>query len=308
MIRRIFKKDQSTRRLYNKSERTSSDNATRASINGPYLKVHIRIRPTNGWAVLSPRTLWSCRELLYFLTWRDLKVRYAQTALGALWAVLQPLSMMLLFTLLFSRLSGLANTETPYPLFAYAGLLPWTFFSNAISHGGHSLVGSAHIITKVYFPRVLIPIAAVLSGLVDLLLGLAVLVPLMLFYQAAPTWQLLGLPVAIGFITVAASAIGIWIAAVNVKYRDVRFALPFIVQLWLFASPVFYSTDRLPEKWRWVMAVNPVAAPIEVFRASLLGLPMNHRFLWISGGATIVLLAISAVTFRRIERSFADIV
>jgi lipopolysaccharide transport system permease protein len=272
------------------------------------LKVHTRIRATNGWTVLSPRTLWSCRELLYFLTLRDLKVRYAQTVLGALWAVLQPFSMMLLFTLLFSRLSGLADTEAPYPLFAYAGLLPWTFFSNAISHGGHSLVGSAHIITKVYFPRVLIPIAAVLSGLVDLLLGLALLVPLMFFYQAAPTWHLLGLPVAIGFITVAALGTGIWIAAVNVKYRDVRFALPFIVQLWLFASPVFYSTDRLPEKWRWVMAVNPVAAPIEVFRASLLGLPLNHRLLWMSVGATIVLLAIAAFTFRRIERSFADIV
>ena len=308
MIRRIFTKDQSTRRLYNNGERTSSNNAERASINGPYLKLHTRIRATSGWAALSPQALWSCRELLYFLTWRDLKVRYAQTALGAVWAVLQPLSMMFLFTVLFSRLSGLATAETPYPLFAYAGLLPWTFFSNAISHGGHSLVGSAHIITKVYFPRMLIPIAAVLSGLVDLRLGLAVLIPLMFFYRAAPTWQLLGLPVAIGLITVAALGTGIWIAAVNVKYRDVRFALPFIVQLWLFASPVFYSSDRLPERWRWVMAVNPVAAPIEVFRSSLLGLPMNQQLLWISGGATIVLLAIAAWTFRRIERSFADIV
>jgi lipopolysaccharide transport system permease protein len=269
---------------------------------------HIRIRVTNGWTALSPDVLWSRRELLYFLTWRDLKVRYAQTALGVMWAVLQPLSMMILFTALFSRLSGLATTQTPYALFAYAGLLPWAFFSNAISHGGHSLVGSAHIITKVYFPRILIPIAAVLSGLVDLFLGLTLLIPLMMYYRTPPTWQLLGLPVAIALITVAALGTGIWIAAVNVKDRDVRFALPFIVQLWLFASPVFYSIDRLPPRWQWVLALNPVAAPIEVFRASLLGLPLNPRLLWISGGATIALLAIAAWTFRRVERSFADIV
>jgi homopolymeric O-antigen transport system permease protein len=269
---------------------------------------HIRIRAIKGWAALSLKDLWPRRELLYFLIWRDIKVRYAQTALGALWAVLQPLSMMLLFTVLFSRLSSLATTKTPYPLFAYAGLLPWTFFSNAITHGGHSLVGSAHIITKVYFPRVLIPIAAVLSGLVDLMIGLTVLIPLMLFYRTAPTWQLLGLPLAIGFTTLVALGTGVWIAAVNVKYRDVRFALPFIVQLWLFASPVFYATDSLPARWQWALALNPLAAPIEVFRASLLGLPMNRQLLWISGGATIVLLAIAAWTFRRIERSFADIV
>lgn len=274
----------------------------------PPLEPHIRIRATSGWASLNPRTLWSSRELLYFLIWRDLKVRYAQTALGALWAVLQPLSMMLLFTVLFSRFSGLASSQAPYPLFAYAGLLPWTFFSNATTHGAHSLVGSAHILTKVYFPRVLIPLAAVLSGLVDLLLGLTLLVPLMVFYQTRPGWHLLWLPVAIGLTTVVALGAGIWIAAVNVKYRDVRFALPFVMQLWLFASPVFYSTDQLPARWQWASALNPVAAPIEAFRASLLGLPMNPRMLLISGSATLVLLTAAAWTFRRIERSFADIV
>jgi lipopolysaccharide transport system permease protein len=270
--------------------------------------LHIRIRATRGWTALDPRTLWASRELLFFLIWRDLKVRYAQTALGAVWAVLQPLSMMILFTVLFSRLSGLTSSPAPYPLFAYAGLLPWTFFSNATSHGAHSLVGSAHILTKVYFPRVLIPLAAVLSGLVDLLFGLTMLVPLMAFYHARPGWHMLWLPVAIALTTVVAVGTGIWIAAVNVKYRDVRFALPFVIQLWLFASPVFYSTEQLPARWQWVSALNPVAAPIEAFRASLLGLPMNPRLLLMSGGATLVLLAAAAWTFRRVEHSFADIV
>lgn len=270
--------------------------------------VHIRIRPTRGWTALDPRTLWANRELLYFLIWRDLKVRYAQTALGAAWAVLQPLSMMLLFTVLFSHWSGVRSSPVAYPLFAYAALLPWTFFSNATTHGAHSLVGSAHILTKVYFPRVLIPLAAVLSCLVDLLLGLTMLAPLMAFYRTPPGWHLLWLPVTIALTTVVALGAGIWMSAVNVRYRDVRFALPFVIQLWLFASPVFYSIDQLPPRWQWVAAVNPVAAPIEAFRASLLGLPIDPRLLLMSGGATLLLLAAAALTFRRVEGSFADIV
>jgi lipopolysaccharide transport system permease protein len=272
------------------------------------LPVHIRIRPQRGWTALDPRALWVDRELLALLIWRDLRVRYAQTALGAAWAVLQPLSMMLLFTVLFSRIAGLRSGEAPYPLFAYAALLPWTFFSSATTHAAHSLVGSAHILTKVYFPRVFIPLAAVLSCLVDLLLGLAMIAPLMAFYRVLPGWHLLWLPLAIALATVVAIGAGVWIAAVNVKYRDVRFALPFVIQLWLFASPVFYSIDQLPARWQWVAAVNPVAAPIEAFRASLLGLPIDVRLLWMSGGATLLLLAVAAVTFRRVERSFADIV
>src|SRR4051812_18900879 len=270
--------------------------------------VHIRIRPTRGWTALDPRTLWASRELLYFLIWRDLKVRYAQTALGAAWAVLQPLSMMLLFTVLFSRFSRFHSGQAPYPLFAYAALLPWTFFSNATTHGAHSLVGSAHILTKVYFPRVLIPVAAVLSCVVDLLLGLTLLVPLMAFYHARPGWHLLWLPATIVLTMIVALGTGTWIAAVNVKYRDVRFALPFVIQLWLFASPVFYSTDQLPRRWQWVAALNPIAAPIEAFRASLLGLPIEIPLLLISGGATLLLLAAAAVTFRSVEHSFADII
>ena len=270
--------------------------------------MHTRIRPGRGWTALDPRVLWANRELLYFLIWRDLKVRYAQTALGVAWAVLQPLAMMLLFTLLFSRLSSLRSVDVPYPLFAYAALLPWTLVSNATTHAAHSLVGNAHILTKVYFPRVLIPLAAVLSCLVDLVPGLAMLAPLMAFYRVTPGWHLLWLPVAVVLATVVALGAGVWMAAVNVKYRDVRFALPFAIQIWLFASPVFYSTEHLPARWQWVAAVNPVAAPIEAFRASLLGLPLDTRLLWISAGTTLLLLAAAAVTFRRVERSFADIV
>jgi lipopolysaccharide transport system permease protein len=270
--------------------------------------VHVRIRPTRGWNALDARALWANRELLYFLIWRDLKVRYAQTALGAAWAVLQPLSMMLLFTALFSRIPNLHSSQAPYPLFAYAGLIPWTFFSNATTLGAHSLVGSAHILTKVYFPRLLIPLAAVLSCLVDLLLALTLLLPLMVFYRVAPGWHLLWLPAAIALTTVVSLGAGIWIAALNVKYRDVRFALPFAIQLLLFASPVFYSIEQLPPRWQWAIALNPVAAPIAAFRTSLLGLPIDLRLLLTSGAATLVLLAAAALTFRRIERSFADIV
>jgi lipopolysaccharide transport system permease protein len=277
-------------------------------ILAPLADVHIRIRPTRGWTALDARAIWANRELLYFLIWRDLKVRYAQTALGAAWAVLQPLSMMLLFTVLFSRIPGLHTVQAPYALFAYAGLIPWTFFSNATTLGAHSLVGSAHILTKVYFPRLLIPLAAILSCLVDLLLALAMLVPLMAFYRTAPGWHLLWLPVAVALTTVVAFGAGVWIAAVNVKYRDVRYALPFTMQLLLFASPIFYSIDQLPARWHWVIGLNPVAAPIALFRAALLGFPIDPRVLLMSGAATLLLLAAAAVTFRHVEHVFADIV
>lgn len=270
--------------------------------------MHTRIRPGRGWTALDPRALWASRELLYFLIWRDLKVRYAQTALGVAWAVLQPLSMMILFTVLFSRVPGRRSIDAPYPLFAYAALLPWTLASNATTHAAHSLVGNAHILTKVYFPRVLIPLAAVLSCLVDLVPGLAMLAPLMVFYRVAPGWHLLWLPAAVAFAAAVALGAGVWMAAVNVKFRDVRFALPFAIQIWLFASPVFYSIDQVPARWQWLAAANPIAAPIEVFRASLLGLPIDGRLLWIGAATTLLLLAVAAATFRRVDRSFADIV
>jgi homopolymeric O-antigen transport system permease protein len=270
--------------------------------------VHIRIRPQSGWTALDPRVLWAHRELLQFLIWRDLKVRYAQTALGAAWAIVQPLSMTVLFSVVFSRVAHPPSHGAAYPLFAYAALLPWTFFSNATMHGANSLVGSAQMLTKVYFPRVLVPAAAVLSCLVDLLLGLAMLAPLAAFYHAAPGWHLLWLPAAVGLATVVALGTGICLAAINVRYRDVRFALPFALQLWLFASPVFYSIEQLPGRWHWLASLNPVAAPIGLFRTAVLGLPADVGVYWIGGATTLVLLAAAAAAFRRADRSFADVV
>ena len=273
------------------------------------LSVHIRIRPNRGWTALDPRALWDNRELLYFLIWRDLKVRYAQTALGTAWAVLQPLSMMLLFTVLFSRLAGMRSNPAPYPLFAYAALLPWTFFSSATTHAAHSLVGNAHILTKVYFPRVLIPLAAVLSCLVDLLLGLTMVAPLMVFYDVAPGWHLLWLPAAIALTTVVALGTGIWIAAVNVKYRDVRFALPFAIQLWLFATPVAYPPSLVGGSLaQAVLGLNPMAGVVEGFRWVLLGSTPPSGMLAISTVMIILVLVSGVFYFRTMERTFADVI
>src|ERR1700686_5124718 len=211
----------------------------------------IRIRPSKGWVALRLRDLWSYRELLYFLTWRDIKVRYKQTVLGASWAIIQPLFTMLLFTLFFGRLAGLPSDGIPYPIFAYAGLLPWTFFSNAVTNSGNSLVGSSNLITKVYFPRMIIPGAAVGAGLVDFAIAFVVLAALMIYYGIALTPSLLALPLLLALTALLALGVGMWTSALNVKYRDVRYALPFVIQLWMFASPIIYPASLMPQKWRW---------------------------------------------------------
>src|SRR6267378_3044237 len=189
---------------------------------------------------LSPKDLWAHRELLYFLTWRDVKVRYKQTLLGATWALLQPLLLMLIFTFVFGRLVGVRSDGVPYPLFAFAGLLPWTFFTNAVTNSGNSLVGSSSLITKVYFPRVIIPAAAVLAGLLDFMIAFLLLIPMLIYYRIAVTWNLLLVPVFVCLAMFLALGVGMWLSALNVKYRDIRYALPFLIQLWLFASPVIY--------------------------------------------------------------------
>ena len=269
----------------------------------------VRIRASGGgWAGLDLRSVWAYREQLYFLTWRDLKVRYKQTALGAAWAVLQPTLMMLVFTLFFGRLAGMPSDGVPYPLFAYAGLLPWTFFSNAVSGSGNSLVGSSHLITKVYFPRMIIPAAAVGAGLADLLLGFVVLVPLMLYYGVAPGAHLVMLVPLVLLAALLALGVGMWMSALNVKYRDVRFALPFLIQLWMFASPVIYPLSQVPQGWRWVMALNPLTGVIQGFRSALLGQPFDWGALAASAAVTLAALVYAAYSFRRMEKSFADIV
>jgi lipopolysaccharide transport system permease protein len=270
----------------------------------------VTIQPGKSWVAVNVRDLWAYRELLYFLAWRDVKVRYKQTVLGVAWALLQPLLTMLISTLIFGRLGGFgARTGgIPYPIFAYAGLLPWTFFANAITTSGNSLVGSANLITKVYFPRMIIPGAAVAAGLVDFFIAFGLLIGLMLYYHVGLTWNLLLFPVLVFFTALLATGVGMWLSALNVKYRDVRFALPFLVQLWMFLSPVFYPANVLPDKYRWAFALNPLTGIIEAYRSSLFGRSIDWTGLGVSAFITIAILVYGAYSFRRMEKTFADIV
>ena len=267
------------------------------------------IEPRGSWLGANLRELWAYHELLYFLTWRDVKVRYKQTVLGALWAVLQPLCMMLMFAIFFGKLVGIPSDGIPYPLFAYSGLLPWTFFATAANNSGNSVVSSANLITKVYFPRLIVPTAAVAAALVDFAITFVVLGGLMVYYRVGLTWGLLALPALVVLLTALALAFGVLMSALNVKYRDIRFALPFLIQLWFFASPIIYPTSLVPEKWRWVMALNPMTGIIEGFRAALFGLtPFDWQAITISVAVTFALLIYAALTFKRMEKTFADIV
>ena len=266
------------------------------------------IQPSRSWRLLSLKDIWAYRELLFFLTWRDVKVRYKQTALGAAWAILQPLFMMVIFTLFFGRLAGVGSAGIPYPLFALAGLVPWTFFSNAITQSGNSLVGSANLISKVYFPRLLVPAAAMLAGLVDFALAFVMFCVLMAYYRVVPTIEVLFVPVLVLLTAIFALGVGTWMSALNVKYRDVRFALPFIIQLWLFVSSVIMPSSALPLKWRRLLLLNPMSAIIEGYRSALFGLPFDWPALGIASLLTIATLLYAIYSFGRVERSFADII
>jgi lipopolysaccharide transport system permease protein len=268
----------------------------------------ITIQASRSFSTQKLRELWAYRELLYFLTWRDVKVRYKQTALGAAWAILQPLFMMLIFTIFFGRLAGIATGGTPYALFALAGLVPWTFFANSVTASSNSLVGSANLITKVYFPRLLVPAAAMFAGLVDFLLAFILLAALMIYYHVVPNLQLLFLPVLVLLTALFGLGVGIWMSALNVKYRDVRFALPFLIQLWLFVSSVILPSSSIPAKWRWLLWLNPMSGIIEGYRSALFGLPFDWPTLGVASGLTVVVLLYSTYSFSRVERSFADII
>jgi homopolymeric O-antigen transport system permease protein len=272
-------------------------------------KTVVIIEPSKPWVTIPIRDFWAYRELLYFLTWRDVKVRYKQTLLGASWAILQPLLTMLIFTLLFGRLAGIKSDNAPYPIFAYAGLAVWTFFSNSVTNSGNSLVGSANLITKIYFPRMLVPAAAVAAGVVDLSLALIVQIGLMVYYHVHPTWALLMILPLVVLTTLLALGVGMWLSALNVKYRDVRYAIPFLLQLWMFASPIIYPITMLPQRWRWILRLNPLTGIIQNYRAASFG---NQTFDWkslgISALTTTVVLIYAVYSFRRMERHFADIV
>jgi len=254
------------------------------------------------------RELWSYRELLYFLVWRDVKVRYRQTLLGIAWAVLQPLLTMLLFTLFFGKLARMPSEGVPYALFAYVGLLPWIFFANAISEGGNSLVRNPDLISKVYIPRVMLPGAAVLAGLLDFGIGFVFLAALMAYYRVGITPAVLMLPGLILLTSLLAQGVGMWMAALNVKYRDVRYALPFVVQLWLFASPVIYPLTLVPERLRLLLLLNPMTGIIEGYHSSLLRQPFDWIALGVSTALTVLVLLFATRNYRRVEGYFADLI
>ena len=269
---------------------------------------HALLRPEAAGVQLNLGDLWAYRELLYFLTWRDIKVRYKQTLMGVAWVVLQPLLTMLIFALVFTRFVRLDEGAIPYPLFAYAGLLLWTFFSVSVTSGTHSLISNTSLVTKVYFPRAFIPAAAVGAGLVDLSVGSVPLLALALYYRVNVTWGLLLLPVFLLLGAMLALAGGLLAAALTVRYRDLRHALPFLLQLWMFASPVLYPVRLVPERWRWAFAANPMTGVLEGFRASLAGTPFDWPLAAVPAVAAPLLVCFAYYVFRRLEDTFADVI
>lgn len=268
------------------------------------------IRPPRGWQLVDLAELWRYRELIAFLTWRDVKVRYKQTALGAAWAVLQPALMMVVFTIFFSRMAGLPSAGLPYPVFVFAGLLPWTFFANALSSAGQSVVGNQNLITKVYFPRLIIPMGAVGAGLVDFAIAFGMLLLLMLCYGIVPGWGLLLVPLLTVLVVTAALGMGTLLCALTVAYRDFRYVVPFTVQLWMFATPSIYMDPAAlsGSAWRGLLPLNPMFGLIANFRAALLGGPLDLGALAVSGSVGVLMLLAGCLYFRRVERNFADII
>lgn len=271
--------------------------------------IEIWISPPSSWLDLKLRELWDYRELLYFFVWRDLKVRYKQTAIGALWAILQPFLTMLVFSLFFGRLAHIPSNGLPHSVFYYSALLPWIYFSGALHNATNTMVENQKVITKVYFPRLLLPMAAVTSGLVDLAFGFIVFVGMLIYYGIAPGRAILLLPFFLLLAVLTALGVGLWLSALNAIYRDVRYVVPFLIQFWMFASPVAYPSSLVPERWRWLYGMNPMAGVIEGFRWSLTGTgaPPN-AMLAISTAMVLLLLAAGVIYFQKMEGTIADVV
>jgi len=262
---------------------------------------------TNRWE-FGLKEVWEYRDLVYFFAWRDIKIRYKQTALGAVWAILQPLLATVIFTIFFGRLAKLPSDGVPYPVFAYVGMVPWQFFASALISSSNSLVGSQNLIKKVYFPRLVVPLAAVLAGLVDFAISFIVLIVMMFYYGVTPTGSILLLPLLTLLVIATTLSIGLWLSALNVQFRDIRYTVPFLTQFWMFATPVVYSSSLVPAKWRAWYGLNPMAGVVDGFRCALLGKASPGPMLWISIAAVVVLLIGGLLYFRRMEASFADIV
>jgi lipopolysaccharide transport system permease protein len=268
------------------------------------------IKPSSGWVALNLRDLWKYRELIYFLVWRDIKVRYKQAVLGVAWAILQPILTMIIFSVIFGKFGKLpTDNQIPYPLFTLAALLPWQLFANALQRAGTSLVGSANLITKIYFPRLVIPISAVVGGLIDFAISLVILIGMMIFYKVPFTWNVLWIIPFLLLTLITALAVGLWLSALNVRYRDVQQMIPFLIQAWMFASPVAYSARIITDRtWQLIYGLNPLAGIIQGFRWSLLGGTPPGELMWISSTVMVLLFISGLYYFRRMEKTFADTV
>ena len=267
------------------------------------------INPSQGWVFPQVRDVWAYRELLYFLVWRDLKVRYKQTVLGVLWAIIQPFFLMIIFSIFFGKLARIPSEGIPYPIFAYAALLPWSYFAKSLNACTESVVGNSHLITKVFFPRLIIPISSVMSGLVDLAISFGILLALMFYYQIVPTSMALLLPLFVLMTMATALGAGLWLSALNVQFRDIRYAISFLVQFWFFATPVVYPSSLVPGSWRFLYGLNPMVGVVEAFRGALLGKGQVIEPMFIVSIIVItILLVTGAFYFRRMEKGFADVV
>jgi lipopolysaccharide transport system permease protein len=272
----------------------------------PLLKT--RRQPPKGWDWPKFRELWEYRELLFFFAWRDIKVRYRQTVMGALWAIIQPLFTMMIFSLFFGRLANIPSDGVPYPIFTFTALVPWTFFANALAQASNSLVVNANMVKKIYFPRLALPIATVLAGVIDFALAFVVLLGIMFFYGLVPTINLIWLPLFALLALVTSLGVSLWLAAMNVQFRDVRYTIPFLTQAWLFVTPIAYPSSLLPEPWRTVYGLNPMAGVVEGFRWALLGTDTAPgKMIIISALVAVTLFISGAFYFRRMEQSFADV-
>lgn len=267
------------------------------------------LRPSKGWSSIDFKELWRYRELIYFLTWRDIKVRYKQAILGVAWAVLQPLLTMVVFTVIFGMLLNTPSQDLPYPLFTLTALLPWQLFASALQRSSVSLVGNANLITKIYFPRLAIPLSSIFAALVDFLISFVVLIGVMIYYQYSPGWNALWVPLLVLLALLTALSVGLWLSALNVQYRDVQHMVPFIIQVWMYASPIVYPIETIPAGiWRTLYGLNPMTGVIQGFRWALLGGTPPDLTMVISGAVVLVLLVSGLFYFRRMEKTFADIV